>query len=107
MQINSLVSSGVSFTAAFIASDAILIGASAALRQRGFQIPADISLVGFDDIAWSKYADPGITTVHLPAEAIGNQACAMLLQILKGNEPEQKKLVLPTELVIRDSCRAI
>jgi LacI family transcriptional regulator len=105
VQINSLLSSGVSFSAAFIASDAILIGAIAALRQRGYQIPADISLVGFDDIAWSRYADPTITTVHLPAEAIGSQACTMLLQILEGHEPRIRKLVLPTELVIRNSCR--
>jgi DNA-binding LacI/PurR family transcriptional regulator len=105
-QMNSLLASGIKFTAAFIASDAVLIGANAALRQHGLRIPDDISLVGFDDITWAKYTDPPITTVHLPAEAIGNQACEMLLQILKGNEPEQKRLVLPTELIIRGSCRS-
>jgi len=83
----------------------VLIGVKAAIRERGLHVPDDISLVGFDDIAWSRYADPAITTVHLPAEAIGNQACTMLMQILKGQSIPEKNLVLPTELIIRNSCR--
>ena len=107
IQMSSLLSSGARFTAGFIASDTVLIGAKAAIRERGLYVPDDISLVGFDDIAWSRYADPAITTIHLPAEKIGSQACTMLLQILKGHEPPQKKLVLPTDLVIRNSCRKL
>jgi len=105
VQMSSLLSSGARFTAGFIASDTVLIGVKAAIRERGLHVPDDISLVGFDDIAWSRYADPAITTVHLPAEAIGNQACTMLMQILKGQSIPEKNLVLPTELIIRNSCR--
>jgi DNA-binding LacI/PurR family transcriptional regulator len=104
-QMDSLLSSGIPFTAGFIASDAVLIGANAALRERGLHIPDDISLVGFDDIAWSQYVDPPLTTVRLPAQALGNQACTMLMQILRGQVIEEKNLVLPTELIIRNSCR--
>jgi LacI family repressor for deo operon, udp, cdd, tsx, nupC, and nupG len=102
---NSLLSSGVQFTAGFVASDAVLIGANAALREHGLHIPDDVSLVGFDDIAWSKYIDPPLTTIRLPAQALGNQACTMLLKILSGQIIEEKNLVLPTELVIRSSCK--
>lgn len=105
IQMNSLLSSGIPFTAGFIASDAVLIGANAALREHGFHIPDDISLVGFDDIAWSKYVDPPLTTIRLPAQALGNQACTMLMQILNGQNIPEKNLVLPTELIIRNSCR--
>jgi DNA-binding LacI/PurR family transcriptional regulator len=104
-QMDSLLSSGVPFTAGFIASDAVLIGANAALRERGLHIPDDISLVGFDDIAWSKYVDPPLTTIRLPAQALGYQACTMLMQILNGQNIPEKNLVLPTELIIRNSCR--
>jgi DNA-binding LacI/PurR family transcriptional regulator len=107
IQMGSLLSSGKRFTAAFVASDTVLIGAKAAIRERGLHVPDDISLVGFDDIAWSRYADPAITTVHLPAEAIGNQACTMLMQILNGQSISEKNLVLPTELIIRNSCRRL
>jgi len=105
VQMNSLLSSGTPFTAGFIASDAVLIGANAALRERGLHIPNDISLVGFDDIAWSKYVDPPLTTIRLPAQALGYQACTMLMQILNGQSIPEKNLVLPTELIIRNSCR--
>ena len=107
IQMNSLLSCGTKFTAGFIASDAVLIGANAAIREHGLRIPEDISLVGFDDIAWSKYIDPPLTTVHLPAQALGNQACTMLMQILNGQIIQERNLVLPTELIIRNSCRPL
>ena len=106
-QMDSLLSSGVPFTAGFIASDAVLIGAKAALRDRGRRVPEDISLVGFDDIAWSKYIDQPVTTVRLPAHALGYQACTMLIQILGGQSILEKNLVLPTELIIRNSCQSL
>ncbi len=106
-QMNSLLTSGAKFTAGFIASDAVLIGANAALREHGLRIPEDISLVGFDDIAWSKYVDPPLTTMRLPAQALGYQACTMLLKLLSGQSIPEKNLVLPTELIIRNSCRSL
>jgi LacI family transcriptional regulator len=107
VQMSSLLSSGVPFTAGFIASDAVLIGANAAIRERGLRIPDDISLVGFDDIAWSKYVDPPLTTIRLPAQALGQQACTMLMKILNGQSIPEKNLVLPTELIVRNSCRSL
>ena len=107
VQMGSLLASDTKFTAGFIASDTVLIGAKAALREAGLRVPEDISLVGFDDIAWSKYMDPPLTTIRLPAEALGRQACSMLLQILKGTILTQTNLVLPTEMIVRSSCRKL
>jgi LacI family transcriptional regulator len=105
IQMESLLSSGIKFTAGFIASDTVLIGAKAALREHGLGVPADISLVGFDDIAWAKYMDPPLTTVQLPAHTLGSRACSTLLQILQGFSPQQKDLVLPTKMILRHSCQ--
>lgn len=104
----SLLQSGEKFSAAFIASDNVAIGAKAALREAGMHIPNDISLIGFDDIPWAKYSDPPLTTIQLPAEALAQSACTLLLDLIQGKETrENNHIILETELIIRKSCKAI
>lgn len=104
----SILQSGERFTAAFVASDNVAIGAKAALREAGMHIPDDISLVGFDDIPWARYSDPPLTTVQLPAEALAQSACTLLLDLIQGNESrENNHVILETELIVRKSCKAI
>src|SRR5919108_537369 len=75
------------------------------LRARGLRVPDDIALVGFDDLPISEFVDPALTTVRVPARAIGAQAAAMLIELITSHvEPESH--FLPTELVIRESCGA-
>jgi DNA-binding LacI/PurR family transcriptional regulator len=83
------------------------MGAKAALREAGMQIPDDISLVGFDDIPWSQYADPPLTTVHLQAQELARRACLVLMDLLKGREPEAKRQIVETQLIVRKSCRRL
>ncbi len=106
-RMKSLLTSGKKFTAVFVASDNVAIGAKAALREAGLHVPDDISMVGFDDIPWAQYSDPPLTTVHLPAEELARQACIMLINLLKGKEPEDRHLDLGTALIVRNSCKAI
>ncbi len=101
---NALLSSGEEFSAVFVASDNVAMGAKAALRKAGLRIPDDISIVGFDDVPWSKYSDPPLTTVRLPAQDLASEACLLLLDLMKGHIPEKRNLVLDTQLVIRKSC---
>jgi LacI family transcriptional regulator len=101
----SLLDSGEKFSAVFVASDNVAMGAKSALREANLRIPDDISLVGFDDIPWSQYSDPPLTTVRLPAQKLASSACLLLLDLLKGVEPKTRDLTLDTELVIRQSCR--
>lgn len=101
----SLLSSGEEFSAVFVASDNVAMGAKAALREAGLSIPDDISMIGFDDIPWAAYADPPLTTVRLPAQEMASEACLLLLELMKGNTPEKRNLVLDTELIVRKSCR--
>ena len=102
-----LLSTGKSFTAVFVASDNVAMGVKAALREAGLQIPEDVSIIGFDDIPWAKYSDPPLTTVRLPAQRMASEACLMLLELMRGLEPEVRHLVLDTELVERKSCRKV
>ena len=105
VQMKSLLASGKTFSAAFVASDNVAIGAKAALRDAGLCVPDDISLVGFDDIPWAQFSDPPLTTVRLPAQELARTACLVLMELLLGKEPLAKRQVLDTELVVRKSCR--
>lgn len=104
----SLMNTGEKFTAAFVASDNVAIGAKSALREAGWRIPDDVSLVGFDDIPWAKYSDPPLTTIKLPAESLAQSACTLLLDLIKDKgENKQNQIILDTELIIRKSCRQV
>jgi DNA-binding LacI/PurR family transcriptional regulator len=101
----SLLAAGKEFTAVFVASDNVAMGAKSALREAGLRIPEDVSIIGFDDIPWAQYSDPPLTTVRLPAQELASQACLMLVDLMQGLEPERSHQVLDTELVVRKSCR--
>jgi LacI family transcriptional regulator len=104
----SLLESGERFTAAFVASDNVAIGAKAALREAGLRIPDDVSLVGFDDIPWAMYSDPPLTTIRLPAETLAVQACNLLLELIQGEKSwGNHQIILETELIVRKSCKAM
>jgi LacI family transcriptional regulator len=105
-QMSNLLESGISFTAAFVASDTLAYGAKAAIREHGLRIPRDIALVGMDDLPLSRYTDPPLTTVHLPAVDLASTASEILFQILQEEQPEQRQVILDTHLVVRQSCGA-
>ncbi len=90
-------------TAVFIASDVVALGALQAIRERGLCVPDDISLVGFDDIPLVRHLDPALTTIHLPAFELGKRAGEMLLCLVWGQKLPQTRLLLETELIVRDS----
>ena len=92
-------------SAAFVASDEVALGALKAVRARGLRVPDDIALVGFDDLPISEFVDPALTTMRVPARAIGAQAAVMLIELITSHVQPESRL-LPTELVIRESCGA-
>lgn len=100
----SLLNSRKKFTAAFVASDSVAIGAKAALREAGLRVPEDVSMVGFDDIPWAQYTDPPLTTIRLPARQLAQQACETLIRLLKGEEINTQHLTLDADLIERNSC---
>ncbi|MHB8397547.1 MAG: LacI family DNA-binding transcriptional regulator [Candidatus Limnocylindrales bacterium] len=89
-------------TAVFVASDVVAFGAMRALREHGRRIPDDVSIVGFDDIPLAEHFDPPLTTVHLPAHALGATAGRALLDRVAGR-PVARRTLLPTQLMVRES----
>lgn len=79
------------------------IGVLRALRQAGRRVPDDMAVVGFDDIEPARYTEPPLTTVRQPIGGIGRRLARQLLRLTAG-EMIEPALVLPTELVIRESA---
>jgi DNA-binding LacI/PurR family transcriptional regulator len=74
-------------TAVFAASDVLAYGALSEIKRSGLQVPADISIAGFDDIEFAAFSDPPLTTVHVPAREMGTQAVRVLLDMtMRGDE---------------------
>ena len=95
------------FSAVFVASDTVAMGAKTALREAKLHIPEDVSLVSFDDIPWAAYADPPLTTIRIPAQEMASHACVVLLDMIHGKMPEKKSVYLDADLIVRESTRAI
>lgn len=90
-------------TAIFSMNDEMAIGAMQTFKNQGIRIPEDMSVTGFDDIAYAKYSDPSLTTISQPAEEMGKMAMDMLLKVIEGEPLSQRECVLPTEFIIRKS----
>jgi len=92
-------------TAAFCFSDQMALGALAACRDLGFRVPDEFSIVGFDDLASSRYLSPPLTTIAQPMREIGIRAVNLLLAILQDIEvPHQQ--TLDFSLMLRGSTAA-
>jgi DNA-binding LacI/PurR family transcriptional regulator len=89
-------------TALFCYDDMTALGALRAARALKLRVPADISVVGYDDIPLAAYLDPPLTTVRQPMSEMGQQAMSMLLSVLRDHT-EPRIIVLGGELVVRDS----
>ncbi len=93
-------------TAIVAISDVVAIGAMRAARRLGLRIPDDVALVGVDDIPLLDATDPPLTSVALPARAMGAEAMATLELIWAGEARTPRRVVLPPHLVVRASCGA-
>ncbi|CAM2984740.1 DNA-binding transcriptional regulator CytR [Vibrio rarus] len=90
-------------SAIFCHNDMMAIGAIKEAKNMGLRVPQDISFIGFDNIEFSEYCEPPLTTVSQPRYDIGYQATLMLFERLNGNEISSDSRLLETELIIRQS----
>lgn len=90
-------------TAVFCENDETAIGAMQAFKQANLNIPKDISVAGFDDIAFSAFVDPPLTTIAQPAEEFGRTAVTLLVDLLNGKIRKAPKVIMPFELIVRES----
>jgi DNA-binding LacI/PurR family transcriptional regulator len=79
------------------------VGALGALHQRGVRVPAEVALVGFDDLPWAEALDPPPTVVRQPAYEVGRQAMELLLKRIMEPDRPPVTVRLRPELVIRKS----
>ncbi|MER5453722.1 MULTISPECIES: LacI family DNA-binding transcriptional regulator [unclassified Micromonospora] len=89
--------------AVFAASDLMAHAAMRTLRETGRRVPDDVAVIGFDDIETAAYTDPPLTTVRQPIVELGRQGTRLLLRLAAGEDVEPA-LILPTELIIRESA---
>jgi len=100
---NSLLSMEEPPDAVFAYNDLMAIGALKSIHGRGLKVPADIAVVGFDDVQAASFTSPPLTTVALPKHEMGVKAMQLILELISG-KGKHKKILLPTKLVVRESC---
>ncbi len=95
------------YTALCCASDYYAVLIMNYLKDNGFNIPEDLSIVGFDDNLYAKTVRPGLTTVQQDVAKKGEIAVKTLLAIMEGETITESKIILPTKLIIRDTVKKI
>ncbi len=100
-----LLSRGEKFTAILAFNDISAIGAIRALRENGFEVPKDVSIIGFDDITAAEFHHPALTTIRQPLKKMGSLGAEHLLQNIQKNPAERVFLEITVEpdLIIRQS----
>lgn len=92
-------------TCFFADNDTIALGAIKALKAKGYKIPRDVSVAGFDDIPFAAVSSPALTTVRVQRELIGKQAVYQLLRIMDNLEFTPVKSTIAGNLIIRESIK--
>jgi LacI family transcriptional regulator len=92
------------FDAVFCGDDDAAIGVLRALQENHVRVPEDVSVIGFDNLGFSSFLTPALTTVAAPTEDVGRMAAERLFSILLEQQLSDEVTLLPTELIIRRSC---
>ena len=97
-----IIKSGETLASCYFAdNDLIAVGAIKALKQCGFKIPEDISIVGFDNMPVSSVIEPGLTTIHVPKKYMGEAAVSRLVSLIKEPGQPPVKTEISTTLLKR------
>jgi LacI family transcriptional regulator len=102
--LDATASSGSSPDAIFAADDWIAIGVLRALRRRGFRVPEDVAVVGYNDVPFASLTNPPLTTIHVPRRRLGRLAAKVVLDLIEErNVEEPVQMVVSPYLVVRES----
>lgn len=91
-------------TAIIVFSDGIAIGVYKAAHKMGLTIPEQLSVVGYDNLPISEYLIPSLTTIHQKKQEMGEECAKLLLSKIEGDTRPPVDIILPPELIIRESC---
>ncbi|MCL2254303.1 MAG: LacI family transcriptional regulator [Lachnospiraceae bacterium] len=107
IKLGKILSTQKAVTGIFASADILAAGILTGLREKGVMVPADKSLVGFDDNYLCQITHPKLTTIHQDAEHKGVIAAEMMVSQLMKEPPEHQNIILPVRLVERESVRAV
>ena len=91
-------------TAFFCTNDITAIGAIKAIKESGYNVPEEISVISIDDIEIAQYVSPMLTTMHVPTAELGKMAAKILIDRIRGGHSLPLKINLPYHLIQRESC---
>ena len=94
-------------TVFFAENDTIALGVIKALKEKKYKVPANVSIIGFDDIAYSSVSSPTLTTVHVQRKGLGKQTVLQLLQLIEENKLLPIKTRITGRLIQRDSVKKV
>lgn len=104
--VSRFIETGVAFTAIFAATDEAAMGAIAAVKDHGLRVPEDIAVASIDNIELASMVRPALTTVDIPKRQIARFAIQALHTQQAFPDQSQVSMVLPTKLIVRESCGA-
>jgi LacI family transcriptional regulator len=99
-----LLASGEAFSAVFCGNDKVAMVLIAELQKRGIRVPDDVSVLGYDDVDFTPYTAPALSTIHAPIEEMTRSACHQLLNLTYGLELPFQESFLPTLSVRRSTA---
>jgi LacI family transcriptional regulator len=103
-----LMAMNKNITAIFACNDAMAIGVMQYLKENGYNIPKDISVIGFDDVEADLSFDPPLSTISVPKHEMGIEVLRLIADMLKNDKATKKKILVPVDLVERNSvCELI
>lgn len=101
---NEWIKNDTDLEAVFCASDTLAMGALLAVKDNGKKVPDDYAIVGFDNLNFSEYTSPPLTTIQQPIYKKGQTAAKILIDQIEGDQSEKKQINLEPTLVVRESC---
>lgn len=101
-----LLDSGCRPDGVFCQADWLAMGALEALGERGISVPGDVCVVGHDDISIARFGRPPITTIRQEPRVLGQRAAELVVSMIAGDVPSERRVTVPVELVRRESTRS-
>lgn len=95
---------GIRYSAILAANDLMALGALKAVREFDYRVPDDVEIIGFDNIEFSQYCEPPLSTVQQPTYEMGKEAVALMLRLIQNEEADQPERLIP-KLLKRKTTR--
>ncbi len=105
--VDKALEDGMEFTAIFCANDISSVGVYRAMKKHRLSVPRDVSVIGLNDMEYVRYLDPMLTSSRVPLEDLGRHAAKLLIDRIENGHQLPVKLLVPPELIIRDSCAKV